>query len=258
MRLSEKFSQLGSEGAFIAYLCAGDPTYEKSLEAVESVIQAGADVIELGLPFSDPIADGPTIQKASQRALSSGMNTRRYFEFAAQVHGLADIPLVCMTYYNLLLRWGLRRFVESCVESGITALIIPDLPYEEACELEALCRKNQVDLIYIVAETTDEERLDEILSRAGGFLYVVSVLGTTGARKNISPTLKKLLEKLKAETQIPLAVGFGVSTPQHVSDILCLGADAVIVGSGLIDQYQKKRGGLFEYAKSLKQATYKP
>jgi tryptophan synthase alpha chain len=253
MRIKDKFDSLKGEGAFIPYICAGDPDFETSLETAGEIIKAGADVLELGLPFSDPIADGPTIQKASQRALEAGMNTDRYFEYTSKVHSVRDIPLVCMTYYNLVLQYGLERFTGKCVESGITGLIIPDLPVEEAGPLHSECRKKDIDLIYLVAETTTDERLDKILEKASGFIYIVSLLGTTGTREKLSETIKPLIKKLRKKTGLPLAVGFGISKPEHVHEVIAAGADAAIVGSAIIQRIEED--DVSRFVEDLKKAT---
>ncbi|MCD4815099.1 MAG: tryptophan synthase subunit alpha, partial [Methanosarcinales archaeon] len=179
MRISDKFDELKikGDGALIAYVCAGDGDTTK---IVHALIRGGADIVELGLPFSDPIADGPTIQASIERALDAGMNPDRYFEM---VKGLGvDVPLVVMTYYNLIFKRGLERFVKDCKDSGITGIIVPDLPPEESGELGGYCEGNGVDLIFLVAPTTTGERLEDILKRGTGFLYLVSRLGVTGAR----------------------------------------------------------------------------
>ncbi|PKP59498.1 MAG: tryptophan synthase subunit alpha, partial [Candidatus Altiarchaeales archaeon HGW-Altiarchaeales-2] len=179
MKISEKFKEAEKEGrcALIAYVCAGDPNFEKSKEIVR-ILKKNADIIELGLPFSDPIADGPTIQQASERALKSGMNTDVYFKFCGEVKD-ENIPLVCMTYYNLLYQYGLEKFVEKCKANGIKGIIIPDLPVEESDELLNLCSRYETDLIFLLAQTSTKDRLKKIVKNAGGFLYLISVLGVT-------------------------------------------------------------------------------
>ncbi len=172
MKIEEKFRELQTkkEGALIAYICAGDPTPEKTKEYVEALARGGADIVELGLPFSDPVADGPTIQAGIERALAGGMTPDVYFETVGSLS--ANIPLVVMTYYNLIFRRGLERFVNDCVSSGISGIIVPDLPAEESGELAASCKKNGVDLIFLVAPTTTESRMKRILSRAVKVLMV--------------------------------------------------------------------------------------
>lgn len=238
----------------IAFIVAGDPAFEESIKIAEQVIEAGADVLELGLPFSDPVADGPTIQEAGLRALSAGMNTDRYFELAGKIRERYDTPLVCLTYYNMVLQYGLERFAKSCKSAGIEGLILPDLPIEEAGPILKQLRRYGVDFIFLVAETTTGERLDRIASKASGFIYVVALLGTTGARAELDPRLEGLISRIRKRTRLPLAVGFGISTPEHVKQVLSFGADAAIVGSGIVRRIAEYKDAR-EYVKSLKDAT---
>ncbi|MFH0861428.1 MAG: tryptophan synthase subunit alpha [Candidatus Altiarchaeota archaeon] len=238
----------------IAFIVAGDPTLDESFETACEAIEAGADVLELGLPFSDPVADGKTIQEAGMRALNAGMNTDRYFELAKRVDERYDTPLVCLTYYNLALQYGLERFAKACAESGIDGLIIPDLPLEEAKPLLTHLRRNDVDLIFLVAETTPDKRLTRIMKAASGFIYIVALLGTTGARDELSPKLKGLIARVRKKTKLPLGVGFGISTPEHVRQVISFGADAAIVGSGIVRLVGEGRC-VSEYIGALKDAT---
>jgi tryptophan synthase alpha chain len=264
MKLDEKFEALASEGriAFMPYVCVGDPDAEYTVKIAETLVEAGADVLELGLPFSDPIADGPTIQKASQRALQAGMNTDKYFRVCRRISRLGEAALVSMTYYNLILQHGVKRFVRRCADSGISGIIVPDLPFEECDELEEACVREGVSLIQLVSLTTDERRLDGILKHARGFIYLVSVLGVTGARKHFSDKAPKLLQKLRRKTPLPVCLGFGISQRKHVEKAKKLGFSGVIVGSALIDVVErniedKKRAlaELYSYARGLKEAT---
>ncbi len=260
MILADKFSELEKKGekALIGFVVAGDPDFEKSYRIASEVIESGADILEIGLPFSDPIADGPTIQAAGTRALNSGMNTDKYFELTGKLCEKYDVPLVCLTYYNLVLQYGLDKFAKKCCETGVTGIIIPDLPVEEAGELLASCRANNVDFIFLVAETTTEKRLDLILKEASGFVYIVALLGTTGARSEISEKLKPLVKRVRKMTQLPLAVGFGVSKPDHIKEIIGYGADAVIVGSAIVKSVENDAiGQTKEYVRSLKVKTLK-
>lgn len=225
------------EPAFVPYLVAGDPTYEASLSYVEAVASGGADVIELGLPFSEPIAEGPTIQNAIARALASGMTPERYLQFTADLD--IDVPLVCMTYYNLVYQYGEaegpRPFVEAATAAGIDGFIIPDLPAEEAGPLRTACDRYGLDLVFIVAPTTTGDRLDAIRKRVSGYVYVQARLGTTGARSDVSGRTEKSLARI-ADWEVPKAVGFGISTPEQAAAIVDAGADGIIVGSALIDR----------------------
>jgi len=260
MRISERFEEVKKEGriALITYVCAGDPDFKKSKEIVE-ILKKYADIIELGLPFSDPIADGPTIQQASERALKNGMNTDVYFKFCNEVKG--GIPFVCMTYYNLLYQYNLEKFVSQCKNTGIEGIIVPDLPVEESDELLNLCKKYEIDLIFLISQTSTKERIKKISEKAAGFLYLISVLGVTGARKNLNidqkfiGNVKDVLKELKKE--IPLAIGFGISSPEHIKRIRNE-VDGVIVGSAIIDKMNECINDLtiFEnFVKELKEAT---
>jgi len=262
MKLKEKFSELKKrkEGALIGFVTAGDPTLDDTIDIVNSLIEGGIDILELGLAFSDPIADGVVIQKASERSLKAGMNPDLFFEIAKKIEG---IPKVCLTYYNLVLQKGLEKFVRDCSESGIDGLIVPDLPIEEAMPLLKFCNKYDINLIFLVAPTTTGERLKKILRVSKGFLYVVSLLGVTGARKELSETVKPLLRKIKGiSDKIPLAVGFGISKPKHVKEVINAGADGAIVGSAFVRIIEKnlddKEGMLLEleeFTRELKEAT---
>jgi tryptophan synthase alpha chain len=224
------------EPAFVPYLVAGDPDVESSLAYVEALAEGGADAIELGLPFSEPIAEGPTIQRAIARSLDAGMTPDRYFEFVDALD--VDVPLVCMTYYNLLYRYGDERgprpFVERAAEAGVEGFIVPDLPAEEADPLRAACDEFGCDLIFIVAPTTRGERLERIRERVSGYVYVQARLGTTGAREDVSDQTTASLERV-ADWEVPKAVGFGIKTGEHAREVVAAGADGVIVGSALID-----------------------
>ncbi len=233
MKISEKFRELKAkkEGALIAYICAGDPSPEATKEYVEALARGGADIIELGLPFSDPVADGPTIQAGIERALNGGMTPDVYFETVSSLN--ANIPLVVMTYYNLIFKRGLERFVKDCAASGISGIIVPDLPAEESEELASICKKHAVDLIFLVAPTTTGKRMKHILAKGTGFIYLVARLGVTGARADIAGSTKELIKRVKTAT--PKAVGFGISNGKQAGEIIRAGADGVIVGSAFVD-----------------------
>ncbi|AZH24939.1 tryptophan synthase subunit alpha [Haloplanus aerogenes] len=224
--------------AFIPYLAAGDPNYEASLSYVEALERGGADVIELGLPFSEPIAEGPTIQSAIVRSLEGGMTPTRFFEFVEDLD--VDVPLVCMTYYNLIYQFGddeergPEAFVRRAAEVGIDGFVVPDLPAEEADPLREACDAHDCELIFIVAPTTKGERLERIMSQVSGYVYVQARLGTTGARTDLSDQTDASLERI-AEWDVPKAVGFGISSGDHAQRVIEAGADGVIVGSALVD-----------------------
>jgi len=224
------------EPAFVPYLVAGDPDYASSLAYVEALERGGADVIELGLPFSEPIAEGPTIQSAIVRALEAGMTVERYFEFVADLD--VEAPLVCMTYYNLLYQYGdsegPEAFVERAAEVGLSGFVVPDLPAEEADPLREACEAHGLDLVFIVAPTTAGDRLEHIMEQVSGYVYVQARLGTTGAREAVSDRTEESLARLR-EWSVPTAVGFGIKEAAHAERIVGAGADGIIVGSALVD-----------------------
>jgi tryptophan synthase alpha chain len=224
------------EPAFVPYLAAGDPDYDSSIEYVEALARGGADVIELGLPFSEPIAEGPTIQEAVVRSLEAGMTPERFFEFVEALD--VDVPLVCMTYYNLIYQYGSgdgpRPFVERAAEVGIQGFVVPDLPAEEAGPLREACDEFGLDLVFIVAPTTEGERLERMMEHVSGYVYVQARLGVTGARDDVSDHTEQSLARL-AQWDVPKAVGFGIKTGEHAERIVSAGADGIIVGSALVD-----------------------
>ncbi|QFU82887.1 tryptophan synthase subunit alpha [Natronorubrum aibiense] len=230
--------------ALITYLTAGDPSLEDTKAYVEALDRGGADLIELGLPFSEPIAEGPTIQAAINRALDAGTTPAGFFELVDDLE--TEAPLLVMTYYNMILQYGdepdVRPFVERAAEAGLSGIIVPDLPAEESDPLRAACDDHGLDLVFIVAPTTEGERLERIMSQASGFVYVQARLGTTGARADVSNATHDSLTRLEeydvsepCSDGVPKAVGFGVSEGDHAAEIIEAGADGVIVGSALID-----------------------
>jgi len=222
--------------ALITYITAGDPSLEDTKEYVEALDRGGSDLIELGLPFSEPIAEGPTIQAAINRALDAGTTPQGFFELVDDIE--TEAPLLVMTYYNMILQYGsepdVKPFVERAAEAGLSGIIVPDLPAEESEPLRAACDDHGLDLVFIVAPTTEGERLETIMSQVSGFAYVQARLGTTGARANVSGATHDSLARL-SEYDVPKAVGFGVSEGDHAAEIIEAGADGVIVGSALID-----------------------
>lgn len=257
-KISERFQELREkeEAALICYIMAGDPSAKVTKENVEALVKGGADIIELGFPFSDPVADGPTIQAAGQRALAAEMDIENYFKLVRSLE--VQIPLVCMTYYNPVFKFGVENFVVKAAEAGINGLIIPDIPVEETAELKKNCEKAGIDLIFLIAPTTTEERIQKILKKGSGFLYLVSRLGVTGARADISASTEELL--LRVKTDLPKAVGFGISTGEQAKEIREAGADAVIVGSAfvkIVEEGQDSSTRLEVLAKELKSGLQK-
>ncbi|WP_267642485.1 tryptophan synthase subunit alpha [Haloarchaeobius amylolyticus] len=224
------------EPAFVPYLCVGDPSVERTREYVKALERGGADVIELGLPFSEPIAEGPTIQASVVRALDAGVTPDVYFDFVESLD--VEVPLVCMTYYNLIYQYGDEEgpepFVKRAAEVGISGFVVPDLPAEESGPLREACDEYGLDLVFIVAPTTRGERLERMMEQTSGYVYVQARLGTTGARDDVSDQTADSLSRI-CQYDIPKAVGFGVSTGDHARRIVAGGADGVIVGSALVD-----------------------
>ncbi len=228
MRISEAFQ---SKPLLIVYICSGDPSPEATPDLVKRLALAGADIIELGLPHSDPVADGPTIQAAAQRAIAAGMNTDVYFQVAFEAD--VDIPKVFMGYYNMIFARGLDRFAADCERSGISGVIVPDLPPEEAGPFKAACLRHGVDLIFLAAPNTPPARLEMIQKETSGFIYLVARAGVTGARSDILQDTRDLIARVP--DGFPKAVGFGISTPEQAAEVIRAGADAAIVGSACVD-----------------------
>ena len=225
----------------IPYITAGDPDQEATVEYVAALVRGGAKIIELGLPFSEPIADGPIIQEAINRALEAGMTPRKFFELVSMMD--CEVPIVVMTYYNIVHQYGeipIESFVSDSVKCGISGMIIPDLPVEEADLLLKICNENGVDLIFIIAPTTREQRIEKIMEKISGFVYVQARLGTTGVHKDVSQTTYESLDRLR-KYNIPKAVGFGVSNADQAAEIIKSGADGVIAGSVFVDMIDKGR-----------------
>ncbi len=234
--ITEKLRDLANRGetGLITYMTGGDPDINSSRSILRSMANAGADIIEVGLPFSDPVADGPVIQAASNRALANGATARRILQMIAEVRQEVSIPIVIMSYYNPILQFGLQEFCVQAQASGVNGIIIPDLPCEESELLRIYADKCGVDLIPMVAPTTTPERMETICSSARGFIYCVSVAGVTGVRDHIKTDLHALSSEVRRYTNLPLAIGFGVSGPGPARDMAPF-CDAVIVGSALVE-----------------------
>jgi tryptophan synthase alpha chain len=236
-RIDEMFARARAEGriAFMPFVTVGYPDLDTSFELVRAMVDAGADAIELGIPFSDPLADGPTIQKSSYRALRNGTTPSDAIDIVVRLRkaGVA-VPLILMGYFNTFLALGEERVISDAARAGADGLIISDLPPEESDGVLANCRKHGLDLIFLVAPTSDDARIDEVVRRASGFIYCVGVVGVTGAREALAEELPGFLRRLRAKTNLPLAVGFGISKRAHIEALAGL-ADAAIVASALID-----------------------
>ncbi len=242
--------------AFIGFLTAGDPNFDASYDNIMAMVKAGADLIEIGIPFSDPIAEGVVIQEADVRALKGGMTTDRAFELAAKIRAETDIPLVFMTYLNPVFKYGYDRFFAKCAEIGIDGLICPDMPFEEKTEADAAAKAHDISVISMIAPTS-EARIKAIAESAEGFLYIVSSLGVTGVRSEIKTDLASIMDSVRKYAKVPAAIGFGISTPEQAKKMSQL-ADGVIVGSAivrLIEKYGDKAADeIYKYVKSMKDA----
>ena len=239
--------------AFIAFLTCGDPDLETTRKAVLAAVENGASLIELGIPFSDPTAEGPVIQGANLRALQGGITTDKIFDFVRGLRREVEVPLVFMTYANVVFSYGTERFLSNCQKVGIDGLILPDVPFEEKEEFAPVCRRFGVDLISLIAPTSGE-RAAMIAKEAEGFLYIVSSLGVTGTRDNIATDLTGMMEQVRASSSISCAIGFGISTPAQAAEMAAL-SDGVIVGSAivkLLEQYGKDAPDqIGDYVKSM-------
>jgi tryptophan synthase alpha chain len=236
LAIAEAFARAKAEGraALMPYLTLGYPTTGLSLELVEAAVAGGADLVELGIPFSDPLADGPTIQRATHLALQQGMTVARCLEMAAELRARGvKVPLLFMGYLNPILAYGVDTFVQNSAQAGIDGLIIPDLPPEEADEIEAACRHSRLALVYLLAPTSTGERVALVAERSQGFVYLVSLVGVTGARDALPPDLVEFVGRVRKATETPLAVGFGISTPAQARRVGEL-ADGVVVGSAIL------------------------
>lgn len=231
-RIASVFSG-ANRTALIPYVTVGYPNTATTLKVVSLLAASGCDIIELGIPFSDPLADGATIQRASYEALRQGVTTYLCLEAAKELRREVEIPLVFMTYYNPVLKFGLEQFCSKCADVGIDGLIIPDLPPEEGHELEKSTRGHGLDLIYLLSPASTEERIQLVAGKASGFIYLVSLTGVTGARDELPQELEVFVARVRATTEKPLCVGFGVSTPEQAQRIAKV-ADGVIVGSRII------------------------
>ena len=237
-RIEAKFRELQShrEGVLIAYLTGGDPDPKAFLANSTALIEGGADIVEVGIPFSDPIADGPVIQASSMRALSQGATPKGILGLIRELSSQFPVPFVVLSYYNPILAMGLDRFLRKARESGVDGIVVPDLPVEESEEFRNLALKHNIDNIYLAALNTSPTRLRTILDKSKGFVYLVSLYGVTGPRDSLSPQVLDAVKTVKsmASGRIPVSAGFGISQPEHVSSVIQSGADGAIVGSALV------------------------
>lgn len=255
-------SKKSEEGIFIPFIVAGDPNYDSSLEIAKILVDNGADALEIGFPFSDPVADGPSVQNADMRAFDSGMNIEKCFKFLKEVREYTDKPIGLLLYYNLVYKYGIDEFYERLKSIGVNAVLIADLPPEESEDVMKAANHHDIEQIFIVSQATTNERLKEITKKVGGFIYIASVMGTTGARTEVESNTTELIKRIKKDTEIPTCVGFGISKPKHVKEVLNAGADGAIVGSALIniiadnlDNTKEMFSKIEEYVNIMKKAT---
>ena len=243
--------------AFIGFLTAGDPTADKTVEYILDMVDAGCDLVEIGIPFSDPMAEGIVIQDANVRALKHNTTTDDVFDIVAKVREKSDVPLVFLTYINPVFFYGYEKFFKRCSELGVDGIISPDLPYEEKGEIADIAKANDVDVISLIAPTS-KQRIQKIAADASGFIYVVSSLGVTGMRSEIKTDLNAILADIREVTDLPLAVGFGINTPEQASEIGKI-ADGVIVGSAIVkiieEHGEDASEPLKEYVSAMKKAS---
>jgi tryptophan synthase alpha chain len=242
--------------AFIGFVTGGDPSIEKSEEFILEMIRAGADLIEIGIPFSDPIAEGPVIQRANIRALSAGATLKKLFALVTRLRQQTPVPLVFLTYLNPVFHYGYEKFFAKCQETGVDGIIIPDLPFEEQGEVRGIAAAHGVDLISLIAPTS-QQRIKSIAEISTGFLYIVSSLGVTGLRGKIETDLPAIINTVRPVSKIPVAVGFGINTPAQAAEIAKI-ADGVIVGSAIvkiIEEHQENAGKyVYDYVSEMKRA----
>lgn len=242
--------------AFIGFVTAGDPDLDSSLEIMTAMANGGCDLIEIGIPFSDPIAEGPVIQEANLRSLAQGTTTDKVFELTKKLSARVDIPLVYMTYLNVLFKYGYDKFLQNAKDAGISGVIVPDLPYEEKDELQSVAEKYDIDVISLIAPTS-EDRIKMIAGDAKGFIYTVSSMGVTGMRNEIKTDLQSIVSHIKSVTDVPVAIGFGINKPQQAKEFSAY-ADGVIVGSAIVNivaEHGKDAPKyIFDYVKSMKGA----
>ena len=243
--------------AFIPFLTGGDPTIDKTEEYIYKMVEAGADIIEIGIPFSDPIAEGPVIQEANIRALKNGATPERIFEMVERVRTKTQTPIVFLTYLNPVFNYGYDKFFARCKKAGVDGIIIPDMPFEEKGELAEEAKKNDVDIISLIAPTS-ADRIQMIAKEAHGYVYVVSSLGVTGMRSEIKTDLKSIIDLVKQATDVPAAVGFGINKPEQAAEISKI-SDGVIVGSAIvkiIEKYGENAADeVYKYVKEMKDAV---
>ena len=255
-RIEEKFSAAGDNrrSALVCYLTAGDPSIELTRDIVLELEKNGADIIELGIPFSDPMADGPTIQLASERALSNGTTIHDVIKLSKEIREHSEIPLILFGYYNPFYTYGLEQFAKDAKEAGVDGVLVVDLPPEESAEFKQHLESNGLNLIFLLAPTSTDKRIGLVSDNAGGFIYLVSITGVTGSRPGMEYSLSSLTKDIKEKSGLPVGIGFGVSTPEQALDISQY-ADAVIVGSALVRIIEKNGNNRDDLLKEIGEFT---
>jgi tryptophan synthase alpha chain len=259
----ELFSNL-NRAALVPFFVIGDPDFDMSLEIIKTAIDSGADVLELGIAFSDPIADGPTIQKADIRAMKNGITVKKALELIRQVKAYRDVPIGLLMYYNLIYQYGTAKFFKDFHAAGVNSVLVADLSIDDADEIMGSAKAAGMDTVFMVTPNTSQERMKLIASKTTGFIYTVSVLGVTGSRDKLSSDVAGLVGRLKKVTDVPVCVGFGVSSPEHAVTIAKAGADGVIIGSKIVQMIEdnlgdrhKMLGEISRFLKEVKKAISK-
>ncbi len=254
-RIAKKFRDIRKKNgkAFIPYIMAGDPGIQRTRELIRILEDCGADIIELGVPFSDPLADGPTIQKAAQRALDEGVTLKKVIELVAELRLTSQIPIILMTYYNPVYKYGEERFAHDAAAAGVDGIIVPDLPPDEADNLIKHSRKSGLDTIFLLAPTSTDSRIQKVSRASSGFIYYVPITGITGAKLSLDASIESHMARIRNVTDKPVAVGFGISTPEEASAISRF-ADGVIVGSAIVKRIEDPEEVLRNYLLSLRNA----
>jgi tryptophan synthase alpha chain len=263
-RIARVFKQPGTT-AFIGFTVGGDPDAATSFAVARALIDGGTDILELGIPFSDPVADGPTIQRADERALAAGTTPDTIFRLVREIRDYSDVPLVFLTYYNIVYRRGIERFYREAADAGVDGILIADMPVEESDEAVEVAGRYGIDQIFLITPTTGNDRIRKIAGRARGYLYLVSVLGVTGVRDQVAAGAIDLLDRVRRYTALPLALGFGISTPDHAKTCAAGGANGVIVGSAIVEIVERHRSNpavmereLRQYVAQMKKALASP
>jgi tryptophan synthase alpha chain len=261
-RLETAFAHTSfKQPVFISFTVAGDPDTATSVRIARALIAGGTDILELGVPFSDPVADGPTIQQADERALAAGTTPDTVFAIVREIRKESDVPIVFLTYYNIVYRRGVERFYREAHDAGVDGILIVDMPVEESDEVCAIAGRYGIEPIFLIAQTTSDERIKKIAAKARGYLYLVAVLGVTGVRDQISEEAIDLLQRVRHHTSLPLALGFGISTPEHAQICTRAGANGVIVGSAIVEIIERNLSDtdimvlkLKDYVQSMKRS----